>query len=58
LDDEDEHFFLGQRGLLQERGMQMRLAALGDEVGLKVTPHVLRHTFATRRGCRARPMST
>lgn len=26
----------------------MRLAALGEAAGVAVTPHVLRHTFATR----------
>ncbi|MEA3341335.1 MAG: tyrosine-type recombinase/integrase, partial [Chloroflexota bacterium] len=45
---EGDSFFLGQRGTLKERGMQMRLAALGKDAGVTVTPHVLRHTFATR----------
>jgi len=45
---EGDSLFLGQRGSLEERGMQMRLAALGEATGVKVTPHVLRHTFATR----------
>ena len=50
----DTHFFLGQRGALRKRGgindipMQMRLAALGEAAGVEVTPHMLRHTFATR----------
>jgi integrase/recombinase XerD len=30
------------------RGVQQRLAKIGDAAGVKVTPHVLRHTFATR----------
>jgi integrase/recombinase XerC len=47
-DSEDDHFFLGQRGPLRERGMQMRLTALGEAAGVVVTPHMLRHTFATR----------
>lgn len=47
-DGADDHFFLGQRGPLQERGMQMRLSALGEAAGVEVTPHILRHTFATR----------
>jgi integrase/recombinase XerC len=47
-DSEDDHFFLGQRGALQERGMQMRITALGEAAGVAVTPHMLRHTFATR----------
>ena len=40
--------FLGQRGPLGARGIQFRIAALGDAAGVAVTPHVLRHTFATR----------
>jgi site-specific recombinase XerD len=40
--------FLGQRGPLGVRGIQMRLRALGEAAGVEVTPHRLRHTFATR----------
>ncbi len=40
--------FLGQRGPLGARGIQFRLAALGEAAGVAVTPHLLRHTFATR----------
>ena len=47
-ESESNRFFLGQRGPLQERGIQMRLAALGEAAKVEVTPHVLRHTFATR----------
>jgi site-specific recombinase XerC len=48
-DTEDEHVFQGQRGALGERGMQLRIAALAEAADVKdVTPHVLRHTFATR----------
>jgi integrase/recombinase XerC len=46
--DEDDHLFLGQRGPLGARGIQMQLTALGQAAGVAVTPHVLRHTFATR----------
>jgi integrase/recombinase XerC len=46
--DRGESLFLGQRGTLGARGIQMRLAALGEAAGVEVTPHVLRHTFATR----------
>jgi integrase/recombinase XerC len=37
-----DSLFLGQRGV------QMRLTALGEAAGVAVTPHILRHTFATR----------
>ena len=46
--EQSESLFLGQRGSLGTRGIQMRLAALGEAAGVEVTPHVLRHTFATR----------
>ena len=37
-----DSLFLGQRGV------QMRLTALGEAAGVEVTLHTLRHTFATR----------
>ena len=40
--------FLGQKGPLGVRGIQARLRALGKAAGVEVTPHTLRHTFATR----------
>lgn len=46
--DRGDALFLGQRGPLGARGIQMRLAALGEAAKVDVTPHVLRHTFATR----------
>lgn len=46
--DRGEVLFLGQRGPLGVRGIQMRLSALGRAAEVEVTPHVLRHTFATR----------
>ncbi len=46
--DQGETLFLGQRGPLGARGIQFRIAALGKMAGVPVTPHVLRHTFATR----------
>jgi len=47
-EDEGESLFLGQRGPLGPRGIQMRRTALGEAAGVEVTPHTLRHTFATR----------
>ncbi len=46
--DQGDHLFLGQRGSLGSRGIQLQLTALGQAAGVEVTPHVLRHTFATR----------
>ena len=40
--------FLGQRGPLGVRGIQLRIKALGRASDVEVTPHKLRHTFATR----------
>jgi site-specific recombinase XerD len=46
---DDDHVFQSQRGPLGARGMQLRIAALAEAADVKdVTPHVLRHTFATR----------
>lgn len=45
---EDDHLFLGQRGPLDNRGIQIQIAALGRAAEVSVTPHVLRHTFGTR----------
>jgi len=45
---EDDHLFLGQRGPLGSRGIQLQVAALGRTAEVAVTPHVLRHTFGTR----------
>ena len=46
--DAGEAFFVGQRGALGARGIQMRIEALGEATGVGVTSHRLRHTFATR----------
>lgn len=46
--DQGDTLFLGQRGPLGARGIQFRIAALGEAAGVSLTPHVLRHTFATR----------
>jgi site-specific recombinase XerD len=47
--DESESLFLGQRGSLGTRGVQLRLEALGEAANLEgLMPHVLRHTSATR----------
>jgi integrase/recombinase XerC len=47
-DEETDHFFIGKGGPMTSRGVQQRLAKIGDAADVKVTPHVLRHTFATR----------
>ncbi|MCD4739449.1 MAG: tyrosine-type recombinase/integrase [Anaerolineae bacterium] len=46
--DRGNALFLGQCGPLGARGLQFRIAALGEAAGVAGTPHVLRHTFATR----------
>ncbi|MBU0491930.1 MAG: tyrosine-type recombinase/integrase [Chloroflexi bacterium] len=46
--DRGDSLFQGRRGPLAARGIQMRLAALGKAAQVDVTPHVLRHTLATR----------
>ncbi len=52
-DEPGPYLFLGQRGRLGTRGIQFRITALAEAAGVArpgfaVTPHVLRHTFATR----------
>lgn len=47
-DEEMDHFFAGRGGPMTPRGVQQRLTKIGDVAGVKMTPHVLRHTFATR----------
>ena len=47
-DEETDHFFVGKGGPMTPRGVQQRLNKIGDAADVKVTPHVLRHTFATR----------
>jgi site-specific recombinase XerC len=47
-DDGDDHFFLGRQGAMTERAVQLRIAEIGDQARVEVTPHMLRHTFATR----------
>ena len=43
----DEHIFLNQRGKpLSVSGIQWLLHRYGEEVGIDLTPHQLRHTFA------------
>lgn len=44
----NDHFFLGQRGPLGPRSIQVRIAELGKAAKVEVTPHMLRHTFGTR----------
>jgi site-specific recombinase XerD len=46
--EETDHFFVGKGGPMTPPGVQQRLAKIGDVAGVKVTPHVLRHTFAIR----------
>jgi integrase/recombinase XerC len=45
---EENWLFLGQRGSWGARGMQLAIAGLGEVAEVEVTPHKLRHTFATR----------
>lgn len=41
-----DFLFIGKRGEpMRPRGVQRRLQAIGRAVGVKVTPHTLRHTF-------------
>jgi len=47
-DEETDHFFVGKGGPMTPRGVQQRLAKIGDAADVKVTLHILRHTFATR----------
>src|SRR3989344_797433 len=42
-----EYVFEGRKGRYTKKSVQKVLDGLGKKVGLKVTPHMLRHSFAT-----------
>lgn len=44
----DDHVFILRESAPSERTIQRRLAAYGKQAGVEVSPHRLRHTFATR----------
>lgn len=44
----DDHLLIGRRGPLTESGVWRIVAKYAREAGVEATPHVLRHTFATR----------
>lgn len=46
--EQEEPLFLGQRGGLKVGGVEAILRKIGQAAGVSVTPHQLRHTFATR----------
>jgi len=46
--NKDGHLFFSQRGPLKERGVQFRLQQIGEEAKVEVSPHKLRHTFASQ----------
>lgn len=43
----DVPLFVGERGRLGDDGVGRLIAGLGERVGVSVSPHVLRHTYAT-----------
>jgi len=45
---DDDHVFILRKSAPSERTIQRRLAAYGKQVSVDVSPHRLRHTFATR----------
>ncbi|MCS7227276.1 MAG: tyrosine-type recombinase/integrase, partial [Gloeomargarita sp. SKYB31] len=44
----DDRLLVGRRGPLTESGVWRIVAKYAREAGVEATPHVLRHTFATR----------
>ena len=44
----DDHVFVLRRGSPAVRTMQRRLSRYGQQAGVEVSPHRLRHTLATR----------
>ena len=43
--DSDKYIFIGQRGALSSRGVQLIFKRLFRDSKINITPHVLRHTF-------------
>lgn len=43
--DQSEYLFIGQRGKLERNAVNLILEKYGDRVGIKVNPHMLRHTL-------------
>ena len=49
---------MGQRGALGRGAVEIILAKYGEELGIKVTPHMLRHSLAYRLIKTGTPMTT
>lgn len=54
----DEHLFIGQRGALKRNAINLILKKYGSRVGVKITPHKLRHTLGYKLVREGKPITT
>ena len=57
-DNATQSLLLGQRGAIGRGAVEIILAKYGEELGIKVTPHMLRHSLAYRLIKTGTPMTT
>ena len=54
----DNHLFIGQRGAFRRNAINLILKKYGDRVGVKITPHMLRHSLGYKLVREGEPITT